>query len=253
MADSDRGVTEHGVGLKRPRLLDGEERLRLFGNGLWYLERTLSLGPGARLPARMLVVQLADGGLFVWSPLALSPGLREALGGLGPVRFVVAPNTFHHLFLADYAGGYPDAELWAAAGLAEKRSDLPLTGELGARPAEGWVGELDQQQIGPLGRFCEVAFLHRASRSLLLADLAFNLRGLSRARDRLLWRVVTGTYGRFGPSRFARRSLGRDRAHVRDSLTRIAAWDFEHIVVAHGVPIKGGGREVFRAAFERWL
>ncbi len=253
MWDSDPGVAERVVGLNRPRLLDGEERLRLFGNGLWYLERTLSVGPGARLPTRMLVVQLADGGLFVWSPLALSPGLREALDGLGPVRFVVAPNTFHHLFLTDYAGGYPDAELWAAPGLAAKRSDLPLTGELGARPAERWVGELDQQQIGPLGGFCEVAFLHRASRSLLLADLAFNLRGLPRAWDRVLLRVVTGTYGRFGPSRLARWFLARDRAQVRDSLTRIAAWDFEHIVVAHGVPLEGGGREAFLAAFERWL
>lgn len=254
MPGSRSRMVERVVALGRPALLDGGRlRLRLFGSGLWSHDGSLRMGGGARLPVRMLVARLAEGGLLVWSPLELTDELRDALDELGPVRFVVAPNTFHHMFAGDFAAAYPGAELWGPPGLRAKRPDLHLAGELGDTAPEGWMGELEQRCIGPLGNFCEVAFLHRASRSLILTDLGFRLRDLPRFADRVLWRVVTGSYGRFGPTRMMRAVLRRDPLRVRVALDAIARWDFDHVLMAHGTPIVGGGREAFEGAYANWL
>ncbi len=252
MVEPRPGVVDRLLGLNRPALLGpADVRVRLFGDGLWHQERTLRVLPAGRIPARMVIAPLSNGSLFLWSPLQLTSGLRDALDDLGAVRFVVAPNTFHYLFLADFVAAYPGAELWGAPGLAAKCQELHFTGELAEGQTAGWSKELDQQVIGPIGGFCEVAFLHRASGTLLLTDLGFNLLELPRLWDRLLWGVLAG--GRFAPSRLMRSILRRDPELVRESLRRIAAWDFDRILVAHGAPIESGGHEAFLEAYAPWL
>ncbi len=254
MADPRPGLVERLLALTRPALLGpADARVRLFGDGLWYQERTLRVPPGARIPARMVIAPLCDRSLFVWSPLPLTPGLRDGLDQLGAVRFVVAPNTYHYLFLADFVAAYPRAELWGAPGVGKKCAELRLAGELERDRVGGWSKELDQQVIGPIGGYCEVAFLHRASGTLLLADLGFHLLDLPRRWDRLFWGVVADASGRFGPSRIMRSILRRDPELVRASLRRIAAWNFYRILVAHGAPIESGGHEAFLEAYAAWL
>jgi hypothetical protein len=64
--------------------------------GLWVVERPQRFA-GAELGARMTVIRLADGGLFVHSPVALDPALSRELTALGEVRCVIAPtNTPAH-------------------------------------------------------------------------------------------------------------------------------------------------------------
>ena len=81
--------------------------LEPFGRELW-----LSDGPtlhflGFPYPTRMAVARLADGGLFVWSPIALDAELAVEVDALGPVRHLVAPNGLHHLYLAQWVSPYP--------------------------------------------------------------------------------------------------------------------------------------------------
>lgn len=54
--------------------------------------------------------------------------------------------------------------------------------------------------------------------------------------------------GRFSLSQFCQ-SLMRDRAAVRASIDTILAWDFDRIIVGHGLNIETAGKEVFRTAF----
>jgi len=96
----------------------------------------------------------------------------------------------------------------------------------------------------------EVAFFHRASRTLILCDLAFNFGPGTAWPTRWLMRVIR-SYGRFGPSTLDP-WLIRDRAAARASLERILAWDFDRVVVAHGDVLEGGGREALREGY-RWL
>ena len=91
-----------------------------FGPGIWVGEGPVVQFFRFPYPTRMVVMRLADGGLFVWSPIALKPELKAAVDGLGPVRFLVSPNLLHHLFLGEWKTAYPHARLYASPGLAQE-------------------------------------------------------------------------------------------------------------------------------------
>ena len=224
--------------------------LEQLADGLWVEARPFRAGPFLEIGTRMSVVRLADGGLFLHSLVELDDETREALERIGSVRFLVAGNLLHHLYLASAVKVFPQAELWGPPGLAGKRKDLRFEGVLGDEAPPGWRADLEQLAARGIPRMSEVAFLHRASRTLLVTDLCFNVRHSDSFATRLFMRA-NGVYGRFGPSRLLR-SLVRDRPALRASVERILAWDFDRVVVTHGEVLERGGRDALRAGFA-WL
>ncbi len=204
---------------------------------------------GLEVGARMSVVRLAGGELFLYSPVRLDPALRAELDALGQVRFVVAPNRFHHLFAGEVAAAYPDAELYVAPGLDRKRADLDFRAILTDEAPPGWAGQLEQCLVGGFPLVNEVVFFHPPSRTLLVCDLAFHVSPEQPLSTRLFLRL--GGVRGFGPT-YLERLLARDRAAARRSFERILAWDFARVVVAHGGVLESGGREALRASYA-WL
>jgi len=223
--------------------------LEELASGLWVDARPLRLGP-IEIGARMSVVRLSDGGLFLYCPVEIDAACRAALEALGPVRFLVAGNKLHHFYLRSAVEAFPKADLYGPPGLAEKCPGLSFAGELSDVVNPGWSADLDQIHVGGMPRTEEVVFLHRASRTLLLTDISFNVQHSRSLLTRLFLRV-NNAYGRFGPSRMLR-SMVRDRAALRASVDRILAWDFDRVVVTHGDVLGSGGREALRTGFA-WL
>lgn len=219
--------------------------LEALDRDLWVARRPLPLVVGD-VGTRMSVVRLG-GDLLLHSPVALDAETRQALDALGRVRWVVGPSLVHHLYLGDYAAAWPQAELCAAPGLPEKRRDLRFDCVLDETQRAKWGEALRFELFGGAPRLNELVFLHPASRSLLLTDLAFNVTRDGRNRARLFHRLV-GATGRFGPHRILRLAI-RDRAAARRSLDRILAWDFERVIVTHGEVLERDGREQLRRAF----
>lgn len=56
---------------------------------LWLAEGEIVSFYGFPYPTRSVVVRLADGGLWVWSPIRLTDGLRAEIDGLGHVAHLV--------------------------------------------------------------------------------------------------------------------------------------------------------------------
>ena len=226
--------------------MPGAEPLVQLDQDLWIATRPLPLWVGD-VGTRMTVLRLAGGDLLLHSPVSLDSELRAALAALGRVRWVVGPSLVHHLFLAEHASAWPAAELWGAPGLAAKRPDLRFHGALtGALPPE-WDGHVQARLFEGAPRINEVVFLHRPTRTLLLTDLAFNVRPGAENRAKVFhWLVGAG--GGFGPHRIIRAVI-RDREAARRSLAAILAWDFDRIIVTHGAVLERGGREALRAAF----
>ncbi len=222
---------------------------RQLDENLWVFDRPLRM-LGLEIGTRMTAVRLPDDGLFVHSPVALDAATEQELDALGLVRHVVAPSRFHHLFVGDYRDAYGEALVWAAPGLPEKRTDFRFDGVLGEEPNTGWADSLDQEWVRGAPRLNEVAFLHRESRSLLLADLAMNFRESATWLTGLGLRLM-GIHGRFGVSRLVRATI-RDRAAARQSLDTILSWDFERVIVSHGVVLQRHGKRLLRKAYE-WL
>jgi hypothetical protein len=222
------------------------EALRELGTNLWVAERPLKLVVGD-IGTRMTVIRLQDGDLFLHSPVHLDAPTRAALDAIGRVRHVVAPSKVHHFFVGDYAAAYPEARLYAAPGLPEKRKDVSFDVVLDDAAPLAWRDEIEQLLFRGAPRINEIVFFHRATRTLLLTDLAFNVASNRTSGARFFY-WLAGAAGRFGPHRLMR-TLIRDRRAARASVRRILQWDFDRITLTHGDVVDGDGRRRFAAAF----
>lgn len=213
---------------------------------LWVAEAPLRFY-GIEVGTRMSVVRLSDGGLWVHSPIGLTNRLQHELDRLGPVRFVVCPNKLHHLFAEDYFSAYPEARVYAAPGLPEKRPELPFHGVLGDAPEPGWARDLDQAPFRGEKLLREVAFYHRESRTLILTDLLQTDHPGSPPLARIAHRLYRAhkNPGLPLPVRFGY----RDKAAARASLRRVLSWDFERIALAHGHLVESNARAALARAF----
>ncbi|WP_111430705.1 DUF4336 domain-containing protein [Rhodobacteraceae bacterium DSL-40] len=224
-----------------------------FGPDIWTCEGpTVPFYAGFRYPTRMAVIRLASGGLFVWSPIALSEPLRAEVNALGPVQEVVSPNLLHHLFLGHWKAAWPEARLHAAPGLTRRRTDLAFDTILGDEPDPAWQGQIDQQPLHGSFAMTEVVFFHLASRTAIFADLIENL-----PQDWVSgWRAVAARLdGIVAPHPGAPREWRAsflDRGAARQALERILAWPIERAIIAHGACPAGDAATFVGDAFS-WL
>jgi hypothetical protein len=214
---------------------------------LWVIERAHRY-LGVEIETRMTVIKLADGSLFVHSPVRLDEVTRASLDKLGPVKHVVAPNRFHHLFVSDYPKIYPDVKIYGAPGLDTKRPDLHFDAILSEIPPSVWSGQIDQIVFRPFGALNETIFFHRRSRIALFTDLMFNVNHSDSALTRIVLRLDGGFRGLAVPRMF-RLPIRMRRRLALDALARILEWDFDRLTVAHGDVVEGGAKTAMRNAW----
>src|SRR4051794_35941376 len=118
--------------------------LKKFGRDIWTADGSNVTVVGFCYPTRMAVIRLSNGDLFIWSPIQLADGLQAEVDAIGRVRHIVAPNSLHHLFLAEWQRAYPRALVYAPPGLRKKRKDIVFDADLGSRPSQDWGEEIDQ-------------------------------------------------------------------------------------------------------------
>jgi hypothetical protein len=205
---------------------------------------------GLAVGTRMTVIRLADGSLLLHSPIVLDAGVRAELDALGPVRYAIAPNRVHHLYAGKVADAYPESRLWIGPGLERKRPDLKYVAILGDEAPAEWRGQIDQVFFRGRPYENEVVFCHRASRTLILCDLAFNFGPNAALTTRVLMSLIR-SYGYFGPTKLDP-WLIRDRPAARASMETILSWDFDRVIIAHGDVLETGGREALRRGYA-WL
>ena len=220
--------------------------LNPIGPDLWELNAPLTVF-GMALGHRMTVARLPAGSLWLHSPVEFSAALAAALARLGAVSHIVAPNAVHDTYLEGWFTAFPNARFHGARGFGHYRPDLKFTDTLGDTPHAAWSAVFDQHTLRGMPRLNEVAFLHRATHTLILTDLAFNLGPDMPLLSRVLLRI-NGCYCKFGPSRLLK-SVIKDRAALRRSLDHVLAWDFDRVIVSHGDNLETGGKEALRAAF----
>ena len=223
--------------------------LRQLADDLWIADRPQRFY-GLAVGARMTVMRLADASLLLHSPIALDDGVRRELDALGTVRYAVAPNRVHHLYAGKVVEAYPESRLWIAPGLERKRPDLRYVAMLGDEAPAEWRRQVDQTFFRGRPYENEVVFCHRASRTLILCDLAFNFGPSAALTTRILMSLIR-SYGTFGPTKLDP-LLIRDRPAARASLERILAWDFDRVIVAHGEVLEHGGPALLRSGYA-WL
>jgi hypothetical protein len=223
--------------------------LTAVGEGVWVGSEPVRF-LGLRLTASMAVLRLADQDLLLYAPVAMTPERRAAVDALGRVAHLYAPNTYHHLWIGEWAGAFPSARLHAPPGLAKKRRDLWIDRIHGAAPEPAFAGVVDELRIDGF-RLEETVLFYRSARTLVVADLVHNIGRPRHGWTRLYTRMM-GFYDRVALSRMIRWAAFPDRAAARRSVDAVLACPFERLVVGHGPPLLTGAREALAAAYQ-WL
>jgi hypothetical protein len=200
------------------------------------------------MSTRMTVVRLRDGSLWLHSPTPIGPDLHQALAALGSVRYIVAPNRFHHMYAGDALRLFPQAQLFGPRSLRRKRPDLVTLRELAPQAEPEWVGELGQIPIEGIPAIRETAFFHRASGSLILTDLCQCWEGKLP--------VLADWYARATGARhqlaipLTIRLATRDKAALRASLDRLVRLPVSRIIVAHNTVVERDAARQLRRVLE---
>ena len=228
--------------------------LEQLGANLWIADGpVVKANMGFCYPTRMAVVRLNDGHLLIWSPIAASPALVEAATALGEPRFLVAPNTLHHVFMREWAEPFPAADVYGPRALAQKRSDIAFSGFLEDEAvAAQWSGEIERVVLGGNRIMTEIVFFHRASGTAIFTDLIQHFEhGWFSG-----WR---GIVARLDAMQGAEPAVPRkfrvafiDRAATRKKVERILQWPTEQVLFAHGAPVRRDGQAFLKRAFA-WL
>lgn len=243
------------------KLYEPINTLKPVGEDLWIVDgpivRMSYFGGSMPFTTRMVVVRLRSGELLLWSPTELEDELRAQLEDLGPVRHLVSPNRIHYAHIAAWKQAYPEATAWASPGVRERaasqRIDVSFDADLGDEPESEWREDLDQLIFRGSCFMEEVIFFHRASRTVILADLIENFEPEKVGGAFSLLARLAGAVDPDGKAPLDLRLtfLGRkDRA--RSSLQRMLAWQPEKVIMAHGRIYERGGAAELRRAF-RWL
>ncbi|MDF0603503.1 DUF4336 domain-containing protein [Psychromarinibacter sp. C21-152] len=228
------------------------DELKPVGDGIWVVDGPTIRFYGVPFPTRMTVVRLADGAVWVHSPIRLSEALAEAVAALGPVAHLVAPNQIHYAYLPDWSRRFPGASVWAAPGVAERAADhdvaFPEARALDG--AEPWPGEIDCLVVGGSAVHHEAVFFHRASRTLILTDLIENFEP---ARVPWWFAPVAWLAGIKDPDgampRDMRWTFRKGRAELRAAVETMIGWGPEKVIVAHGRWYERDGVAELRRAF----
>ena len=230
--------------------------LRSVADNVWIVDAGRISAAGVPLPTRMVVIRLSSGDLLLHSPTRFSHALREELERLGPIKYLLAPNVAHWMFLRDWQAALPNAQVYAAPGLARcaqvRRSGLRIDRELTDVTPDAWSQDLQIVLISaPL--FSEVELFHRPSRTLILTDLVQNLapEGLGAVR-----RTVARLLGITAPDgkapAYLRLVLRLGGRAVRLAAARLITLAPERVIFAHGRWFDTGGTQRLRASLG-WL
>lgn len=229
--------------------------LKRVARNLWIADGGWIRFYGMPFPTRMTVIRLADGSIWVHSPIADEAGLGGAVAALGPVRHLVAPNWIHYAWLTDWQKRFPDALTWACPGVVERAASRGLTLApdrlLDDRAPGDWVGQMDQR-IADSGFHREVVFFHRPSRTLVLTDLIENLEAAYMpwwSRPLLRLGGVRHPDGRMPLD--IRLSFRRRSEHLRDIVDTMIGWAPERVLFAHGKCFDSNGAAELKRAFRR--
>lgn len=232
------------------------EKLTEYVSGnIWLLEYPVRFG-GMDLFGRTTIIRLENGDLIVHDPCKIDDSTKAKIDEIGIVKYIIAPGSYHHLFVADFQKKYPNAETFLCPGLERKRPDIKFEWVLGNKPDHRWEDDIDLVLVQGTKHIWEVAFFHKSSRTLILVDLLENI-GDDYGHEaglllRFWWKGIFRMWN--NPKAAPEYQMGwGNREIVKISLNKILGWDARRVIIAHGENIEEHVRETLVRAWERVL
>ncbi|NNE90103.1 MAG: hypothetical protein HKN23_00500 [Verrucomicrobiales bacterium] len=202
-----------------------------IGENLWIQRHPLSL-IGCKLGRNVTVIRLPTGKLVIHSTANFSSQDIEDIESKGEPGWLVEATNFHDTCASRGRQVFPDLPYLTPAGFRHAETDPILPA-----PPE-WEGELKVLEVAGMPRVREHVFFHANSKTLIVADLFFNLPRESGRWTLGFMRAMSGIKTYPDSSRFFR-SFIRDREAFYESLRKMLEWDFKKVIVGHGEPLTG--------------
>ncbi|KAK3681957.1 hypothetical protein LTR37_020724 [Vermiconidia calcicola] len=225
-----------------------------------------------KIGGRGTIVKLADGNLAVFSPTALTDNVKKQMQqqlASTKVKYLTALDQEHHIFLESWHKAWPNARIIVPetlpgyrdkqgyfklpqSNLVTFKKDTPSSWTVDA----AFDAEFNREYNSAHGNQ-ELVFCHKPTRTLIEADLLFNLpaneqfsRTDTPATSGYATRLANSINGTTGTALSQKRFIwytisAGDRKGFNASVARVAKWDFERIVPCHGDVIEAGGKGVF--------
>jgi len=224
-------------------------------NQIWLLEYPVRFG-GMNLFGRMTIIRTKTGDLVIHDPCKIESEVKNEINAIGKVKYIIAPGSYHHLFVTDFQKEYPDAETFLCPGLERKRPDIEFDWILGNKPDHRWKNDLEQVLVHGTKYIWEVAFFHKPSKTLLLVDLLENIgdnyQHPAGALLRFWWKVIFRMWN--NPKAAPEYQMGwGNKDIVRKDLNKILSWKADRVILAHGELIEDDVDSVLNTAWRNVL
>ncbi|KIW02129.1 uncharacterized protein PV09_06617 [Verruconis gallopava] len=225
-----------------------------------------------KIGGRGTLVRLQDGSVAVFSPVALTPAVRETVASMGEVKYIAAPDMEHHIFLGPWHEAYPSAKIIGPDGLREKRekqnnervpfhTEFKASTKASVKIDPAFDAEFDYEFVdGHTNK--ELVFNHRPTKTLIEADLLFNMPAIEQY-SKSTEKYDTGFFTKFwtalnntkGDAKWQKRVIwygtsAGNRSSFSQSMKKINGWDFDRIIPCHGDVIENNGKHVFQSVME---
>ena len=221
--------------------------MKQIAENLWTLHYKLPL-LGEYLGRNVTIIRLSSGDLVIHSTAPFTPEDVAAIRAVGRPAYLVEAYAQHDTFAKEGQAAFPGIPYLVPEGFAEAAGVSAETLHLAP---EAWAGELESLELAGKTSAREFVFFHRPSRTLIVADLVFNVEDGAPLGARAASILTVGLHHNPGvprPEKFA----VEDMDAFTGSLDTMMSWDFDRVITGHGEVIETGGKarlaEAFRAA-----
>ena len=224
-----------------------------LSDNIWIFDGEAVSFLGLPFTTRMTIVRLSNGDLWVHSPIKITEMMTQQLSDLGKVKYLIAPNHLHHLFLAEWILKYPDVICFGTKEVINKRNDITFYASLNKSQKYPWQDEIKQVLFTGSALMEECVFFHCASRVLIVTDLVENFN----TNNFKPWqRFIAKAVGIVAPNGKMpldwRLSFMFNKSEARQHLQTMLSWQPEVVVMAHGIIIEKETKIFLQRSFS-WL
>ncbi|KAJ7636971.1 hypothetical protein FB45DRAFT_452762 [Roridomyces roridus] len=205
---------------------------------------------------RTTAIRLSTGDVWVLASTPLTKDTKEAIDKMGPVKWIMAGDMVHYMYLAQFKEEYPEAKV---IGVEKMKSEgVELAGAYGVDAPDTKYGFEDEIRAVYFSGFKnkDVAWFHVESKTLVVADLMFNLPAneqysKSKSNPRL---PIFGSLTPWGGiHKHFVWGLGEDKAAMKRDAQTVLEWGPERIIMCHGDVIETDGTKAWATAYSKYF
>ncbi|THH23047.1 hypothetical protein EUX98_g8127 [Antrodiella citrinella] len=234
--------------------------VREVAKNVWTFSRPLNLFNRLPVGGRSTAIKLSSGGIWLLASTPLNDETKAKLEELGnDVRYIVAPNVMHHLFLKPYKDYFPKAKVIGPKALNTKKAleGWQLDEVFDPEHPEAQHGFEDEIEHVFFAGYVnmDIAFYHRASKTVMGADLLFNLPATEQYTfsDTNAWFPILHLLRPYSwIMRLFIWKTEADYEQMKLHASQVANWDFDRYIPCHGNVIENNAKAAWKDAYSRY-